>query len=66
MDASALLKLREVYQTCAKNGVVPILSHVTSQPCQMMTKAGFISEVGDENICENIENALQHAASIVK
>ena len=66
MDASALLKLQNVHQTCVKNGVILILSHVNSQPCQMMEKAGFLAEVGDENICESIEKALQRAASITK
>lgn len=64
MDASALLKLQEVHKTCVRNGVVLILSHITKQPCHMMDKAGFLTEVGRENICENIDKALQRAEAV--
>lgn len=64
MDASALRKLQDLHKSCAKSNVTLILSHVQSQPMQMMTKAGFIAEVGEENVCPNIEHALERAKEI--
>lgn len=64
MDTSALRKLQDLHKSCIKSNVTLILSHVQSQPLQMMTKAGFIAEVGDANICPNIEHALERAREI--
>lgn len=66
MDASALIKLQEVHKTCTRNGVILILSHITEQPRQMMEKAGFLKEIGAENICDNIDHALQRAEIICR
>ena len=64
MDASALRKLRDLHKSCKKSNVILILSHVQSQPMSMMTKAGFITEIGEENVCRNIEHALERAKEI--
>lgn len=66
MDASALIKLQEVHKTCAKNGIVLILSHIAKQPRQMMDKAGFLTKIGTENVCDNIDQALQRANTICR
>lgn len=64
MDTSALRKLQDLYKSCKRSGVTLILSHVQEQPLHMMTKAGFISQIGDENVCPNIEHALERAKEI--
>ena len=64
MDASALRKLRDLHKSCKKSNVTLILSHVQSQPLSMMTKAGFIAEIGEENVCRNIEHELERAKKI--
>ncbi len=64
MDASALRKLRDLHKSCTKSNVTLILSHVQSQPMQMMSKAGFLAEVGDANVCPNIDHALARAKEI--
>lgn len=66
MDASALIKLQQIHKTCSKSGVTLILSHITKQPRQMMEKAGFLAAVGEKNICDNIDQALQRAEVICK
>lgn len=66
MDTSALRKLVDLHKSCKKGNVTLILSHVQSQPLQMMTKAGFIADIGEENICSNIEHALERAAEVCK
>lgn len=64
MDTSALRKLQDLYKSCVKSNVTLILSHVQSQPLHMMTKAGFINTIGEENVCPNIEHALERAKEI--
>ena len=64
MDASALRKLRDLHKSCKKSNVTLVLSHVQSQPMSMMNKAGFIAEIGEENVCRNIEHALERAKEI--
>ena len=64
MDTSALRKLKDLHKSCKRNNVTLILSHVQEQPLHMMTKAGFIDEIGEENVCPNIEHALERAKEI--
>lgn len=64
MDASALRKLKDLHKSCRHSNVTLILSHVQSQPLQMMEKAGFLDDIGRENLCDNIEKALERAARL--
>lgn len=64
MDTSALRKLQDLYKSCKRSNVTLILSHVQEQPLHMMTKAGFIAQIGTENVCPNIEHALERAKEI--
>lgn len=41
-----------------------LLSHVQQQPMSVMEKAGFVEEVGEENFCANIDEALERAKMI--
>lgn len=58
MDITALNSLKKVYANCKKHNINLIFSHVQAQPRKMMEKAGFIAEVGEENFCKNIYDAL--------
>lgn len=66
MDVSALREMEELRKRCVKKNVVLILSHVSGQPAQMMEKAGFLEKVGQNNICDNIELAIQRAEEVCK
>lgn len=66
MDATALRKLQEVQRTCTRSGVILILSHITEQPYKMMEKAGFLAEIGQRNICRNLDQAIKRAGEIVR
>ena len=61
---TALRTLKKIHATCKKRGITLLLSHVQEQPYTMMSKAGFIDEIGEENLCVNIDAALEKAASI--
>jgi SulP family sulfate permease len=64
MDVTALRSLRKIHANCTKRGITLLLSHVNEQPFTMMAKAGFVAEVGEDNFCENIDAALEKAATI--
>ncbi len=64
MDATGLDALSEVLTSCKNNGVTLILSHVNAQPMKVMKKAGFLTEIGEENICANIDKALERACAL--
>lgn len=66
MDVSALRKLEEVFKACKRKNIHLIFSHVTEQPRKMMEKAGFAADVGAENFCANIEEALERAEYLCK
>lgn len=64
MDITALRSLRNINDTCRKHGIQLVLSHVQEQPYSMMHKAGFTAEVGSDNFCVNIDEALQRAKEL--
>lgn len=66
IDASALHVMFDILDKLKKDKVTLILSHVNEQPMHMMQKAKFDEEVGSENMCANIDEALKRAEEIVK
>ena len=66
MDISGLEALEEALETCHKRGMTLVLSHVNEQPMKVMEKAGFIEKIGRENICDNIDKALERAGKLDK
>ena len=66
MDISGLEALEEALETCNKRDMTLLLSHVNEQPMKVMEKAGFIAKIGKENICDNIDKALERAEKLAK
>lgn len=66
MDISGLEALEEALETCNKRDMTLLLSHVNEQPMKVMEKAGFITKIGQENICDNIDKALERAEKLAK
>lgn len=64
IDASALHSLYDILHKCQKDKTTLIFSHVNEQPMKMMQKAKFDEEVGLENFCANIDEALKRAEQI--
>lgn len=64
MDATALNSLKKLFQKCKRKNVTLILSHVNEQPMSVMEKAGFVEEMGRENIAGCIDEALLKAAQL--
>lgn len=65
LDATALNSLDEIYTKMKKNNVTLILSHVNEQPMSVLRKSGFDEKVGLENICPNIDSALERAEMLL-
>ncbi len=53
--------MKNMYNMYSSKGITLILSHVQEQPYHVMEKAGFVDEIGQENICANIDASLEHA-----
>lgn len=64
IDITAMNSLKKVHQHLAMNDVTMVFSHVLEQPLKAMRKAGFVDAIGDENICESLEAALDRAEKL--
>lgn len=64
LDATAMNAIESLYKKCEKQGVRLILSHVNSQPYEVMKKAGFVNKIGSENFCNHIDDALTLASEV--
>jgi len=61
IDATGIYALEEVARQLHASGRTLILCGAREQPAQLMRQAEFEDVVGRENICANIEEALQRA-----
>jgi len=61
LDATGLFALEEVARSLKANGRVLILCGMREQPLRMIQQTEFERLIGKENICENVQEALQRA-----
>lgn len=66
MDTTVMHTLEGIYETCRKNNITLIFSHVNEQPMAVMEKAGFVDRLGRDNFRKNIDEALEFAEEIEK
>ena len=59
-------KKQDIHEKCKKDQITLILSHVNEQPMKVMKKAKFDKEIGRDNFCANIDEALARAASLAE
>ncbi|MBQ1977716.1 MAG: STAS domain-containing protein, partial [Ruminococcus sp.] len=64
LDATAMNAIENLYKKCQKQGAKLILSHVNTQPMEVMKKSGFTDKIGAENFCEHIDDALALAEKV--
>lgn len=64
LDATAMNAIEALYKKCEKQGVKLVLSHVNTQPYEVMKKAGFVDKIGEENFCEHIDEVLALASKV--
>src|SRR6185369_13558450 len=65
MDATGLNALEDLYERLHARGKHIVLSGPHTQPLFMMDKAGFLDRLGRENVCANIEHALERSREIL-
>jgi len=61
LDATGLFALEEVARTLKKSGRVLILCGAREQPLRLIEQTEFEELIGKENICENVQAALERA-----
>ena len=64
IDSTAMRNFERLYKECQKKKVTLIFSHVNSQPISIMHKAGFYEEVGADNFCTHINDAMKRAQDL--
>lgn len=64
MDTTGLHNLESLYRLSAKEKIQIILSGVNVQVHETLKKSGFATLLGEENICSNINEALQRAQNL--
>lgn len=64
LDATAMHNFEQLYEECKELKIHLIFSHVNEQPMNVMRKCGFIEEVGSENFCDHIDEALKRAQDL--
>jgi SulP family sulfate permease len=65
MDATGLNALEDLFERLQRKGKRLILSGPHTQPLFAMEKAGFIDQIGRENLCGDVEDALARAREIL-
>jgi sulfate permease, SulP family len=61
LDATGLFALEEVARALKRSGRELILCGAREQPLQLIQQTEFEELVGPENICSNVQEALQRA-----
>ena len=64
LDATGLFALEEVAQTLQASGRALILCGAREQPLQLILQSEFKELIGPENICDNVQEAIQRAEEI--
>lgn len=65
MDATGLHRLEELHRRLRRCQRWLILAGPHTQPLMTLSNAGFLEEVGLENVCENLDQALIRARALV-
>jgi SulP family sulfate permease len=64
LDATGLFALEEVAQTLKGSGRALILCGAREQPLQLIQQSEFAELIGPENICDNVQEAIQRAEEV--
>ncbi len=65
MDSTALNTLEHLYRKLHKRGIILILSGPHTQPYVLMENAGFLDQLGRENIVAHLDDALSRAKKLI-
>jgi SulP family sulfate permease len=65
VDATGLNALDSFRRHCVRHGTTLILSGVREQPSKALESIGLYALIGPENICSNIDRAMDRAMSVL-
>ncbi|GHT74340.1 sodium-independent anion transporter [Bacteroidia bacterium] len=65
MDSTGMHNLESLYRLSNKKSIQLVLSGVNDDIRQMLTDSGFADKVGSNNICSNINEAVERAKTLV-
>jgi SulP family sulfate permease len=66
LDATGLHALEDVFAQTRRDGSVLVLSGVHANPLVVMQRSGFLDLIGEENVFDNIHDALNRAREVVE
>lgn len=61
IDSTAMHALREVVRRTRNDGTLLLLADVHAQPMVALARSELLDEIGEENLCGDMESALQRA-----
>jgi SulP family sulfate permease len=64
LDATGLFAIEEVARELHRSKRTLILCGAREQPAQLIHQAEFAEVIGEENICENVQEALRRAEEV--
>jgi len=65
IDATGLMAFEELSHRLSTAGKTLILCSARTQPAKLLNSSGFVQAIGVENICPDIEKALERARQII-
>ena len=65
LDAGGIKALRQLQNACASQKITIVLSGVHDQPLRLLEKSGMVESLGSENVCRDINAALERAGKIL-
>jgi len=65
IDATGLHALEDLLEKTKKEGTSLVLSGVHAQPLEVIESSGLLAKIGEDNICDGIDTALEQASKIL-
>ncbi|MDR1373252.1 MAG: sulfate permease [Dysgonamonadaceae bacterium] len=65
MDSTGLHNLESLYRLSTKDGIQIVLSGVNEKIRSMLVKSGFAAKIGNDNICGNINKAIERTEELI-
>lgn len=66
LDVTVMKHLEQLLGHCREKNITLILAHVNPQPMAVLKKAGFVDELGEQNMVANITEALSLAEKVTQ
>jgi len=65
IDATGIHILREEYKSAHKHGIGFVLAGVKAQPLGALSRADLLDQIGRENVCRTLDEALERARRLL-